>query len=158
MKTMTEPNVDGRDRKILELLQSDARTPNAEIARSIDLAPSAVHERVKGLRERGVVRGYHASIDRAAVGFGVAAFVEVRTGQPLHDVETGEALAAIDEVLEVHDIAGDACFLVKAVARDLEHLHAVVNAKVGSVPGVSSTKTTIVMKTIKETVAVPIGG
>ncbi len=67
------------DAKILNIIQQDARISNAEIARQVGLAPSAVLERVRKLEERGVIRGYAAEIDAAQVDFGLTAFVAVRT-------------------------------------------------------------------------------
>ena len=65
------------DKKILNIIQKDARVTNAEIARQIGLAPSAVLERVKKLEERGVIRGYATEIDAGQIGFGLTAFVAV---------------------------------------------------------------------------------
>ncbi len=69
------------DTKILNIIQQDARISNAEIARQVGLAPSAVLERMRKLEERGVIRGYAAEIDAAQVGFGLTAFVSVRTNE-----------------------------------------------------------------------------
>ncbi len=67
------------DAKILNIIQQDARIANAEIARQVGLAPSAVLERVRKLEERGVIRGYAAEIDATQVDFGLTAFVAIRT-------------------------------------------------------------------------------
>src|SRR5215211_2018670 len=98
------------DRKILNIMQTDARISNVEIARQVGLAPSAVLERVRKLEERGVIRGYVADIDAAQIGFGLTAFVFVRT-QSCRTID--RVLAAIPEVLEVHDVAGEDCYLLK---------------------------------------------
>ena len=71
--------IDEIDKQILTILQNDARTSNAEISRQIDLAPSGVHERLKKLEERGIIKGFRTDIDPTTIGFGQTAFVSVRT-------------------------------------------------------------------------------
>ncbi len=142
------------DRKILNIIQKDARITNAEIARQVGLAPSAVLERVKKLEERGVIRGYATEINAAAVGFGLTAFVAVRTHECCS--ETDKFLAEIPEVLEVHDVAGEDSYLLKVRVKNTEHLSRLLRERLKNVPNVADTKTTIVLQTIKETTALPI--
>lgn len=141
------------DTKILNIVQKDARISNAEIARQVGLAPSAVLERVKKLEERGVIRGYAAEIDAAQIGFGLTAFVFVRTS---FCGTIGDVLAAIPEVLEVHDIAGDDCYLLKVRAENTDALGKFFREKLKNLPEIVSTKTTIVLQTLKETTALPL--
>ena len=141
------------DTKILNIIQKDARISNAEIARQVDLAPSAVLERVRKLEERGVIRGYAADIDASQIGFGLTAFVFVRTS---FCGTIGEVLAAIPEVLEVHDIAGDDCYLLKVRAENTDALGKFFREKLKNLPEIISTKTTIVLQTLKETTALPL--
>jgi len=141
------------DTKILNIVQKDARISNAEIARRVGLAPSAVLERVKKLEERGVIRGYATEIDAAQIGFGLTAFVFVRTS---FCGSIGSVLAAIPEVLEVHDIAGDDCYLLKVRAENTDALGKFFREKLKNLPEIVSTKTTIVLQTLKETTALPL--
>lgn len=141
------------DRQILNIIQKDARIANAEIARQIGLAPSAVLERIKKLEERGVIQGYVTKIAPAAVGCGLTAFVFVKTS---FCGSIGEVLAAIPEVLEVHDIAGEDCYLLKVRAENTEKLGEFFREKLKNLPEIISTRTTIVLQTIKETIALPI--
>lgn len=141
------------DTKILNIIQKDARISNAEIARQVELAPSAVLERVKKLEERGVIRGYATEIDAAQIGFGLTAFVFVRTS---FCSSIGETLAQIPEVLEVHDIAGDDCYLLKVRAENTDALGKFFREKLKNLPEIVSTKTTIVLQTLKETTALPL--
>lgn len=119
--------IDEIDAKILNIIQQDARIANAEIARQVGLAPSAVLERVKKLEERGVIRGYAAEIDAAQVEYGLTAFVAVRTKDCC--VENDLALAAIAEVLEVHDVAGEDSYLLKVRAKNAEELAKLLREK-----------------------------
>lgn len=146
--------IDEIDSKILNIIQEDARISNAEIARQIGLAPSAVLERVKKLEERKIIRGYVTELDAAELGYTLTAFVAVQTNDCC--VETDKLLAEIPEVLEVHDVAGDDSYLLKVRAKNTEHLTRLLRDKLRNVPNVTSTKTTIVLQTIKETIALPI--
>src|SRR6188474_2458254 len=105
--------IDATDRQILDILQKDARTSNAEVARQVGLAPSAVFERIRKLEEKGVLRGFHADVDPHAAGLPLLAFVFVRSNERAGGVTTAEKLARIPEVLEVHHVAGEDCFLAK---------------------------------------------
>jgi Lrp/AsnC family leucine-responsive transcriptional regulator len=146
--------INDTDRQILNIIQKDARITNAEIARQVGLAPSAVLERVRKLEERGVIRGYATEIDAVEVGFGLTAFVAVRTHECCN--ETDKFLAEIPEVLEVHDVAGEDSYLLKVRVKNTEGLSRLLRERLKNVPNVASTKTTVVLQTIKETTALPI--
>ena len=147
--------IDETDRQILDILQKDARTSNAEIARRVGMAPSAVFERIRKLEERGVITGYTARLDPQALGLGLLAFVFVRSDEKLGAPETEARLAEIPEAQEVHHIAGEDCFLVKVRVPDTESLGRLLRERFGAIATVRSTKTTIVLQTIKETVDLP---
>jgi Lrp/AsnC family leucine-responsive transcriptional regulator len=149
--------IDATDRHILNILQADARTSNAEVARQVGMAPSAVFERIRKLEERGVILGYTARIDPRAVGLGLLAFVFVRAEEGLSASETERRLAEIPEVLEVHHIAGEDCFIVKVRAPDTESLGRLLRERLGSIETIRSTRTTIVLQTVKETTALATG-
>jgi Lrp/AsnC family leucine-responsive transcriptional regulator len=142
---------DGVDSSILNILQSNARESHAEIARVVGLAPSAVLERVRKLEARGVILGYSAHIDPRSLGQGLLAFVSVRSEESPGDNNIARALADCEEVLEVHHVAGDDCYMIKVRARDAEHLGTLLRTRFGRIPGVRSTRTTIVLETVKET-------
>ena len=146
--------IDALDQAILNILQQDGRTSNAEIARQVNLAPSAVLERIRKLEEKRVIRGYSADIDSKALDFGLTAIVAIRTSECGEGV--GEQLAAVPEVQEVHEVAGDDCFYIKVVSRDTESLGRFLREKIKGIPNVVGTRTTVVLKTFKEGTTVPI--
>jgi Lrp/AsnC family leucine-responsive transcriptional regulator len=148
--------LDPVDRQILGLLQDNARIPQAEIARTVGLAPSAVLERIRKLEARGVVRDYVTVLDPRALDQRLLAFVAVRTTDRPGEARVSDTLAAIPEVLEAHQVAGDDCLLLKIRARDPEHLSRILRERIGSVEGVRSTRTTIVLETIKESPRLPL--
>ena len=146
--------IDSIDKEILNIIQRDARISNAEIARQVELAPSAVLERIRKLEDRGVIRGYSAFIEPKELGFGLTAIIAVRTSECGAGV--GEQLAAIPEVQEVHEVAGDDCFYIKVVSKDAESLGRFLREKIKGIPNVVNTRTTVVLKTFKEGTIVPI--
>ena len=146
--------IDNIDREILNIIQKDARISNAEIARQVELAPSAVLERVRKLEERGVIRGYSADIDPKVLGFGLTAIIAIRTSECGEGV--GEQLAAIPEVQEVHEVAGEDCFYIKVRTQDTESLGALLRERLKAIPNVVFTRTTVVLKTFKEGSILPV--
>jgi len=148
--------MDGNDLKILNILQEDARTSNAEVARVLDMAPSAILERIRKLEERGVIRGYAARIDPVALERRLLAFVFVTTEASLHDEEVVHAVERFPEVLEVHDVAGEDSYLLKVRVADNEELHRFLREKLARVKRVAATRTVFVLKSWKETSALPI--
>ena len=146
--------IDSKDKEIIGIIQADARISNAEIARQVSLAPSAVLERLRKLEDRGVIRGYEARLDPRPLDFGLLAFVFVKT-QECGD-GTDHLLAEIPEVLEVHDVAGEDSFLLKVRADSPEGLARILREKLKAIPTVVSTRTTIVLETIKETGTLPL--
>lgn len=150
--------IDDKDRTILEILQFDARTPNAEIARRVGLAPSAIAERIKRLEADGVLRGFEARIDPRALGLPLLAFVFVRAEERLTEMATATALAQIPEVQEVHHIAGEDCYLVKVRARSPEALGALLRERFGAIAQVRNTRTTVVLDTVLESSRLPFEG
>lgn len=149
-------SLDPVDMQIVSMLQANGRMSQADIARALDLAPSAVLERIRKLESRGVITGYVALVDPAAVDCGMLAFIAVRSTEPPGDERVGEALASIPEVLEVHHVAGDDCFLLKVRARDARHISALLRRRLGAIPELTSTRTTIVLDTLKETARLPM--
>ncbi|AFR10181.1 asnC family protein [Nocardiopsis alba ATCC BAA-2165] len=110
---------------IIRELQLNARQTNRELARTVGIAPSTCLERVRSLVERGVIRGYHADIDPAALDRRVEAFVSARLRPLSRSVIDAfkKALIALPEVSAVFVVAGDDDFLIQVSARDLDHLH-----------------------------------
>lgn len=138
------------DSAILNLLQENARIAQAEVARAVGLAPSAVLERIRKLESRGVIRGYAALVDPRSVDLPMLAFVAVKSEEAPGEDRVAQALAQCPEVLELHHVAGDDCYLLKIRARDAEQIGHLLRYRIGRIPGVRSTRTTIVLETVKE--------
>ena len=148
--------LDPTDLEIVRLLQDNARVPQVEIARTVGLAPSAVLERLRKLEAKGIITGYVALIDPRALDQRLLAFIAVRTTDRPGEGRVANELAAIPEALEVHHVAGDDCLMLKVRARDPQHLAQILRERLGAIAGVQSTRTTIVLETIKESVRLSI--
>ena len=152
--------IDEKDAKILEILQREGRTTNVELARAVELTPSSTLERVRKLEERGLIRGYTAILDPHALGLGLVAYIFVRVDDR-DDVlgsseTTAEALAGLPSVQELHHLAGEDCFLIKVRARDTDDLYRILRDEFGKFKTIRSTRTTIVLKTVKESAHLPV--
>ena len=146
--------IDDKDREILAILQHNARVSNAEIARQVGMAPSAILERIRRLEAGGVIQGYEARISPEALGYNLLAYVFVATNDFAGELRTAESLAALPEVQEVHHIAGEDCFLLKVRARDAKSLGRLLREKLGNL----RTRTTIVLETMQEHGRLPLNG
>ncbi len=140
-------DLDALDLRILDLLVRDGRTPASQIGDEVGLSRPAVAERIEKLERQGVIRGTTAVIEPAALGRTVTAFVAAR-GATLSP-KGWQAFRGImrgDEVLEVHSVAGDDCYLLKVRTSSIGSLNSLVS-KLTSPPLSLATRTTIVMKT-----------
>jgi len=148
--------IDDTDLKILSLLQVNARISNAEIARRLKMAPSGILERLRRLKERGIIKAYVTHLDSKALDFGLLAFVFIKTNEKRVKWDVGEIVAKIPGVLEVHDIAGEDCYVVKLRTKDTESLYRLLKSDFGSIDAIASTRTTIVLRSIKDTNELPL--
>lgn len=152
---MSNRKIDDLDLQILNILQEDGRVSNAEIARKVGKAPSAVLERVRKLRKHGVIKGYECIVDHKMLGRSLTAFTAIRVEEGVGAMEVGTKLAQLPEVLEVHYTAGRDSYLVKVRVKDTEALQATL-AKFGTITAVRDTNSTIVLTTVKESRVIPL--
>lgn len=145
--------MDHVDRVLLAQLQQDATQPYAALGKAVGLSAGAAHERVRKLRERGVIRRTAAEVDPAAVGAGVLAYVTVDSTSWMGD--SRESFAALPEVLEAHIIAGSASVLVKVRTATTEQLQDVLR-RIYAIDGVSGTQATVVLETFFERPVSPL--
>jgi len=152
----SERTIDEIDAQILMMLQENARVSQADIARAIGPVPSAALERIRKLEARRTIKGYAAQIDADAVDRSMLAFVSVRTTDRPGETRVARAVAAVPDVLEVHHVAGDDCLLLKIRASNPSHLSLILRDQLGPIDGIRSTRTTIVLETVKEESRLPI--
>lgn len=138
--------LDRTDFGILRLLQNDASLSNKEIAAAINLAPSSAHERLRRLRQEGVLRGSHADVAPKAMGVGLEALLFVETSK--HDRDLVDHF--LDEIVEVPEVrfaflvTGPHDFIVHVVARDMAHLKNLVLDRFTNRPAVTRIETSII--------------
>lgn len=142
--------LDKIDLHILRLMQDNARISNADIAREVGMAPSGVLERVKKLEQKKVIMQYTTAINPVALKQNMVAFIAIKANEPPGNIETTKYLAAIPEVQEVHHVAGDDCYLVKIRTYDSASLVGIMRNHLSKIPSIISTRTTIVLETVKE--------
>ncbi|WP_406303357.1 Lrp/AsnC family transcriptional regulator [Streptomyces sp. NBC_00879] len=147
--------MDDIDRELVALLQEDATQAYAALGKAVGLSAGAAHERVRKLRERGVIRRTTVEVDVAALGQGVLAFVMVESSAWMG--ESGAAFAAIPEIQEAHIIAGSASVLVKVRTATTEQLQDVLR-RLYAIDGVSGTQATVSLETFFERPVSPRAG
>lgn len=145
--------MDATDRELIALLQEDATSAYAALGKAVGLSAGAAHERVRKLRERGVIRRTTVDVDPAALGRGVLAFVMVESSAWMG--ESAEAFAAIPEIQEAHVIAGTASVLVKVRTATTEQLQDVLR-RLYAIEGVSGTQATVSLETFFERPVSPL--
>lgn len=145
-----EITLDKTDLQILDIMQSNSRISNVELARQLEMAPSAVLERVKKLEQKSVITNYTTRIDPNAVDQKLLAFIFIKANEGLGCSETGRSLATIPEVQEVHNVAGEDCYLVKVRVADSASLIDLMRTCFSKISSIQSTRTTIVLETVKE--------
>ncbi|WP_406098210.1 Lrp/AsnC family transcriptional regulator [Kitasatospora purpeofusca] len=139
--------MDDTDRALVALLQQDAGQAYAALGRAVGLSTAAAHERVRKLRERGVLRRTTVEVDPKALGLGVLSFVMVDSSAWMGD--SAGAFAAIPEIEEAHIIAGAASVLVKVRTPTTEQLQDVLR-RLYAIEGVNGTQATVVLESFFE--------
>ena len=147
---------DNLDYRILRILQENARTSTAEIARRLGASQQTIHERIRKLEARGIIQGYSVRIDSAALDLRLTAFVFVRTAGNATALELAEYLTGFDEIQEIHHVTGEDCLLVKVRVPDTNALWRLFVDHIERDERVGSTQTTIAMRTEKETSDLPL--
>jgi Lrp/AsnC family leucine-responsive transcriptional regulator len=144
------------DARLLAILQADGRRSYADLGSDLGMAGPSAHERVKKLEARGVISGYAARVDPAAVGYGITAFCWVTQAPGTIAADLTDDFAAIAEIEECHHISGEADYLLKVRARDTKDLETVIR-RVQSTRHVFSTETDVVFSTGFEHRPLPMG-
>ena len=155
---MDAVQLDGFDRKILALLQEDARLTNGDLSARVNLSPSQCSRRRQRLEEEGLIRAYRAVLDRDRLGFSLVSIVSVTLATHNRDNARrfAELLARLPEVQEAHALTGEMDYILKVVTPDLKALSAFVNGVLLPHDFVQHVKTAIVLETLKETGALPL--
>ena len=146
------------DRRILAALQRDGRMTSVALAELVHLSPSQCARRVQRLEEIGVIRSYRAVLDPTALGLGIAGVVNLSLEK--HAIANIEELqrqiAARAEIVECLSVTGDSDYQLRIVARDLGEFSALLMQSIVPMPGVSTTRSSIILEHVKPFAALPI--
>jgi DNA-binding Lrp family transcriptional regulator len=150
--------IDTFDRKILALLQEDARLTNNDLSERVNLSASQCSRRRQRLEEAGLIRGYRAVLDRDRLGFPLVSIISVTLATHNRDNARrfAELMERLPDVLEAHALTGEMDYFVKVVTPDLKSLAEFVNDVLLPHESVQHVKTSIVLQTLKETAALPL--
>ncbi|WP_410654052.1 Lrp/AsnC family transcriptional regulator [Amycolatopsis sp. lyj-112] len=150
--------MDELDSAIIRELQADARQSNRDIARKVGIAPSTCLERTRLLRERGVIRGYHADIDLRSLNRGVQALVSVQVRPLSREVVDGfqRFVADLPEVLSVFVTAGSDDFLIHVAAQDVDQFHSFLVDRLSPRKEIVSFRSSIIFRHLRKTELEPL--
>ncbi|TAE40967.1 MAG: Lrp/AsnC family transcriptional regulator [Runella slithyformis] len=146
------------DRKVLEILQSNAKITNAQLSKEIGLSPAPTLERVKKLEQHNIIKSYHAHLDRESVGLGVTTFIQVTLTGHKKDVTDMfvRKINEVAEIIECHHITGSGDFLLKAISKDIASYQKLLLERINEIEEVASTQTMVILSTFKESKVMPI--
>lgn len=150
--------LDKIDRKILEILQANAKITNARLSEEIGLSPAPTLERVKKLENSGIIKSYHAKVDTKKIGLGVSTFVQVSLkghNKKIID-EFISRINIIDEVIECHHVTGSGDFVLKIIAKDIDAYQKLMLERVSEIPEVDGLQSMIILSSFKDKKVMPI--
>lgn len=153
VKPIRTIDLDEHDRKIIAALREDGRMSVTELARVVGLSKTPCQVRLRRLIDSGVIRGFHAAVDPAALGLDHVAFTEVKLSDTREQAlkEFNAAVRRIPEVEECHMLASHFDYLLKVRTRDIRRYREVLGEKLSNLPHVASTSTYVAMETVKDT-------
>ncbi|HVU82454.1 MAG TPA: Lrp/AsnC family transcriptional regulator, partial [Rhodanobacteraceae bacterium] len=151
-------NLDSIDRRLLAELQREGRVTNVELAHRVGLTAPPCLRRVRALEEGGVIRGYHADLDGAKLGYTITVFAMVSLkSQAEEDLKAFEQhMRALADVRECHMLNGEIDFILKIVSKDLQSFQEFLTSKLTPAPNVASVKTSLTIRTAKQQPGVPL--
>ncbi len=155
---MLARSIDDFDRRILQMLQEEGRLSNTELAGRIGLSDTPCLRRVKRLEQEGIIQGYRAVLDRAAIGLGLTVFVGVKVDGHRDENATAiqEAFRQMPEVVSCHLVSGEADFLLQVVVPDLAAYERFLLGRLLKLPMVKDIRSNFAIRTVKDDSALPL--
>ncbi len=150
--------IDQTDRKILQILQSNAKITNAQLSKEIGLSPAPTLERVKKLENLGIIKSYHATLETEKVGLGVTTFVQVFLQNHKKSCLDAfvEKINKIDNVIECHHITGSCDFILKVIAADIQSYQKLMLEEISEIEEISNMQSMVILSTFKDNKVLPI--
>ena len=151
--------MDKAEREILRVLQADGRISNVDLAEEVGLSESPCFRRTKQLEENGTIMGYSACVDRRLIGLQVTAFVQVSLGKK-SERETQNFISEVEQeahIVECHAMSGSYDYLLKVVARSMDHFSELSMQRILKFPGVQDMESHFSLKEVKLSQSLPLG-
>lgn len=150
--------LDKIDRKILEILQANAKITNAQLSKEIGLSPAPTLERVKKLEQSGIIKSYHAKLDTEKIGLGVSTYVHVSlVGHNKENIRAFvDEINKIEEIIECHHITGSGDFILKVIAKDIAAYQTLMLEKVSEIKVVDNLQSMVILSTFKDSKVLPV--
>ena len=150
--------IDRTDKKILELLQKNAKITNANLSKEIGLSPAPTLERVRKLEARGIISGYHAKLNMSKIGLGVSTFVMVSLkGHNKKNLKSFlDKIKDVENIVECHHITGSGDFILRIVAEDIESYQELMLDKVSEIEVTDSLQSMVILSTFKDNKVIPV--
>lgn len=148
--------MDDIDRKILDLIQGDGRISAVKLGEAVGLSPAPVTERLRKLQQAGIIQGFQARLDPAAMGCPILAFVQVLIERPEHEAAFLAMVRDTQEILECHHVTGEWSYLLKIRAADMAGLESLLARRLKALPGIPRSHTVIALSSAKDEAALPI--
>jgi len=150
--------VDSIDRKILNILQKNAKITNAKLSKEIGLSPAPTLERVRKLEISGIISGYHAKLDNSKIGLNVSTYVMVSLKS--HNKKNLDLfidkIKNVENIVECHHITGSGDFILKVVAKDIESYQKLMLEKVSEIESTDSLQSMVILSTFKDNKVMPL--
>jgi Lrp/AsnC family leucine-responsive transcriptional regulator len=155
------PNItdfDKIDRAIIRELQADGRLSNQTLSERVGLSPSPCSRRLRLLEEAGIIKGYTALIDEAAIGFAMSVFVSIKLERQVDDALNSfeSAIMKFPEVVDCWLMTGTRDYLLRIVATGLPHYEKFLTGELTKIPGVASIESSLTLRRVKSTPAIPL--
>lgn len=150
--------IDKTDKKILEILQRNAKITNAKLSEEIGLSPAPTLERVRKLEAKGIISGYNAKLDMSKIGLGVSTFVMVtlKGHNKKNLVSFLDKIKDVNNVIECHHITGSADFILKVVSENIESYQELMLETVSEIEVTDSLQSMVILSTFKDSKVMPI--
>ena len=150
--------LDKIDKKILIILQRNAKITNSKLSKEIGLSPAATLERVRKLESNGIISGYHAKLDKSKLGLGVSTFVMVslKVHNKKNLLSFLDKIKDLENIVECHHITGSADFILKVVAENIESYQDLMLEKINEIEVADSFQSLVILSTFKDNKVIPI--
>lgn len=155
---MAQGKLDAIDHKLLDILQANGKITNAQLSKDVGLSPAPTLERVKKLEQSGIIQSYHAQVNREKVGLGVMTYVQVTLkGHQKTIIEAfTNKINKVPEIIECHHVTGQCDFLLKVIAKDINHYQQLIMDTINEIEVVASTQTMVILQTMKNSKVLPV--